>query len=341
MDVQSVVAITCNPIHVCEFSWTIENISRIPLKVNGPSFSPIPNRLEKFRFQLLCNVSETEISVRVYLIIGVEDYTFNFLCDVKLCNADDAILNTAKCQSGTVKEEFNSEVTNASWNKTPEELEFVYLPKDKMVLKAKFSISGYDIIPVICSSTITHSRVSHGELSKDLKTMFKCGYAHDVAFSVRGEKIRAHKAVLRSRSPRFAKMFESDIPEKRTVKVIEFTDVSDFSALLLFLYTGEIENTYWESVVSLYHVADEYEVASLRNECSRILADSLTIASVCRILDVADYLKDAELKETAKIFLRKHFSRVVVTSEWSEMVVNDPQLASEVLGSIKSLPELK
>lgn len=88
-------------------------------------------------------------------------------------------------------------------------------------------------------------------------------------------------------------------------------------------------------------MADKYEVESLLGECSRILTEKLSIASVSTVLKLADMHNDVHLKETAKIFFRSNFVRVVETINWAQIVDDNPKLASEVLGSIKFLPGAK
>lgn len=305
------VAHTCNSIHVYEFSWTIENFTTIPQRITGPSFFPIPYRSEPFRFRIsnsnilvsipifphFSTMYQSHIETNVYL-----DVKYNtFLCDVSLTNANDEILKTSKLQSNSRNRNFNKPVMIFDFYKKTGGLEFLNLPGDKLILKARFSLSSYD--------------VGHKELSKDLKTMFGSGLGHDMTFYLGGKTIPSHTAILCNRSPVFAKMFQHDMLENTSknvvIKNIAFTI---FNAFLIFLYTGEMEDKGCEAAISLYFVADKYEVASLRKECSRILANNITVASVCRVLSLADLHGDTDLKETAKTFLRKNFTRVVETS---------------------------
>lgn len=315
------VARTCNPISVHEYSWTVENVSRIPEKLSGPNFSPFPRREEIIRFELSSVEYDKQISVYVKLIIFFKSFTFNLICDLTICNATGKILATHRIKSLTVKEYYGQRVTFFDLVRKPGELELLDLPEDKLILKAKFSFSAYDTAAVstYCAPTITNPPLCHVELSKDLKSMLENGVAHDVTFSLGGKTIPAHTAILCCRSPVFAKMFQHDMLEKRSKSVvIKDIDLETFHIFLRFLYSGEVEEKDWKAVVKLYSVADTYEVMSLRRECSQILAEKLSIASVSIVLQLADLHCDAELKEASKIYLRSNFTQVVQTSDWAK-----------------------
>lgn len=235
---------TCNPVHVHAFSWTIENVSRITEPLTGPSFSPIPNCSDVFRFDLSIDYTfVSDYPLKLFLYIQAKDRTFNFSCDVSLCDGNDKIMTCDKIQLKKL-------VKNASWGnkvlftylkKTTEESEFFDLPDDKLIVKARFSLSGYDTNSDISSSKVTPSRVRHEELSKDLKTMFESGFAHDVTFSVGEKTIPAHRAIVCSRSPVFAKMLEHDMLGKKSNNiVIKDADFAVFNYFMIFLYTGSL-----------------------------------------------------------------------------------------------------
>lgn len=110
------------------------------------------------------------------------------------------------------------------------------LPEDKLILKAKLYLAGSDIVPNLCSPTVTNSPLGHTELLKDIMTMLESGFAHDVTFSLGGKTIPALTAVLCCRSPVYAKMLQHDMLEKSSIKVvIRDIDFEIFNSLLLFL----------------------------------------------------------------------------------------------------------
>lgn len=338
------VARTCNPIHVHEFSWTIDNFISITKLLNGPSFSPIPNCSVKFRFDFDTALDKAQqVSVNVYLTIDNKNYTsFSLFCDLTMCHGNDTIVKTSKIPFQTVNNGYYMRVIEINLMKKRGEFDSLDLHEDKFILKAKYSLSGFNIVNSMFTTTITNFPVGYKELSKDFKNMFENGFAYDVKFSLDGKTIPAHTSVLCSRSPVFAKMFQHDMLEKNSKKfVIKDINFAIFNTFLLFLYTGEVEAKDWQTVIVLYSIADKYEVMSLRNECSRMMAGSLSVDSVSIVLKLAFLHGDEELKEKAKICVCNNFTRVVQTTDWVNIVDTYPRLASEVLGSLKPLPVAK
>ncbi|KAG8176953.1 hypothetical protein JTE90_015419 [Oedothorax gibbosus] len=305
------VAHTPNPVQAHTFLWTIENFAKITDSLVGPSFELFPSGLKRFKFDL--NVQQYD-----------QNFTNNYTLEVNLNIQDEDQMEARKTAQ---KSEFFA---------FHEDNKLIDLCDDKLILKATFSASGHDTGSSLSSSTVTKSQLSHVELVKNFKTMFESGPAHDLTFSVGEGSIPVHKAIVCRRSPVFCKMLEHDMVEKLSTNIaIEDAEYSTFNNFLLFLYTGEIAEKDWESVLGIYSLAEKYQVDSLRKECSAILSGSLAVSSICRILVLADLHDDLDLMDASKVFFRDNFSRVIQTGEWDQLVESKPELASTVLGSIK------
>ncbi|KAG8176950.1 hypothetical protein JTE90_015416 [Oedothorax gibbosus] len=363
------VAHASNPVQAHTFLWTIENFAKITDSFWGPSFNLISKGLNRFRFDLSVQEYDqnfTNYTLEVNLSIQDEDkmvnqtrssygtsvpstgyQTFNLECDVILCTMNGINITSAKTVFAKVSKNtsLKRRVLFTFFRKMAQKSEFfafrednklIDLCDDKLILKATFSVSGHDTGSSISSSALTNSQLSHVELVKNLKTMFESGPAHDLTFSVGGRSIPVHKAVVCRRSPVFGKMLEHDMVEKRSTNIaIEDAEFSTFNNFLLFLYTGEIAEKDWESVLGIYSLADKYQVDSLRKECSSILSGGLAVSSFCRILVIADLHNDLDLMDASKVFFRGNFSQVIQIGEWAQLVESKPELASTVLGFIK------
>ena len=78
---------------------------------------------------------------------------------------------------------------------------------------------------------------------QDYHELFQSGKLSDVTLLVGDIELKAHKAILSTRSPVFAAMFEHDCKEKHESQVtISDVHVDVLKELLLFIYTGNVVN---------------------------------------------------------------------------------------------------
>ena len=129
-------------------------------------------------------------------------------------------------------------------------------------------------------------RAPPSDLSKHLGDLLDRQDQTDVAFDVRGEVFRAHKAVLATRSPVFMAELYGGMKEKG-MECIAIDDIQPvvFSALVGFIYTdvlvlpGDLlegdDDDYKEMVRHLLEAADRYGMERLKLMCESILCRSL------------------------------------------------------------------
>lgn len=309
--------------NVFEFSWTIRNFSGKRYELEGPTFSPIPRCSKKFSLSVIRQAHSRSLCwLTVYLThSNTQDLQHAVVGYTSLRSIDGTILFV---RESNFKEEVTQqtllEESNFPLYKYPCELRLL---EDTLIVKGSLTFTNASSPPK-----------DYGQLSEDLKTMYESGLSPDITFSVGEKNLRAHKGILSARSPVFAKMFEQDMLENATNNVmIEDIDFHVFNCFLLFLYTGEAQEWESETVLSLYTMADKYQVKSLQKACSSMLAKKMTVDTVCSVLVLSDLHGDQELKENAKIFFQKNIVQVVGTIKWVEVVTTKPHLAEEVLGS--------
>jgi len=125
----------------------------------------------------------------------------------------------------------------------------------------------------------------------------------DVVLIADGKEHKAHRAVLKARSPVLRAMLEADMAEKASGRIIIPDIGSDTVGLLLsFLYTADISGAVAEAedppevLGRLMLAADKYEVPNLVDLCAGFLRRTLCIQSVIKVLQIAHELGNQELK---------------------------------------------
>ena len=132
-------------------------------------------------------------------------------------------------------------------------------------------------------------------------------------------KFYAHRAILATRSPVFAKMFSHDVQESVT-NTIELSDIEPevLKELLTYIYTSESPNIKTHAASLLYH-AQKYQLVHLKALCERCLSYDLQIDNAARIFLLADAYEAKQLKRNAMLFINEHRDKVPLTKEWEEV----------------------
>lgn len=128
-----------------------------------------------------------------------------------------------------------------------------------------------------------------------------------------GEKFAAHKAILSARSPVFERMLKHDMMEKRNGLVI-IPDIRPniMTLLLLYIYSGSVEDLMHDDTCDLYEVADKYEIIILKERCASHLISNLNKENARRVFGLADMHFDNLLKFRATKYIHNH--KIKVTS---------------------------
>uniref|UniRef100_A0A914QQH1 BTB domain-containing protein n=1 Tax=Panagrolaimus davidi TaxID=227884 RepID=A0A914QQH1_9BILA len=116
----------------------------------------------------------------------------------------------------------------------------------------------------------------------------------DFTFEVDDEEIKAHKFILRERSPKFAAMFDSGKKEAIQNKVkIEGFPLVIVDAAIQICYDCEIKDcgiNYFFSIdefLLLLKFSDVYDIAHVKTYAESHLADRITQNNVCRLANAA------------------------------------------------------
>ncbi|KAH7433559.1 hypothetical protein KP509_07G074900 [Ceratopteris richardii] len=152
---------------------------------------------------------------------------------------------------------------------------------------------------------------------------------------VDGSKIRAHRAVLMSRSTVFKAMLESNMQESRTnsIKIMDFT----YEVLKLFihyLYTAEIyPESLEECAVDLLALAEKYNVKQLKSVCERHMISKLNFRNALYNFEYASIHGAKALKQAALSTIHENMPDLIGSSDYQELVSRDAKLVVEIYES--------
>ena len=153
----------------------------------------------------------------------------------------------------------------------------------------------------------------------------------DVDFVVMREKISGHTLIVRGGSPVLEAMFDLPMLERDT-KRVEIEDIlpNVFRQLLSYIYTGNAPNSEDDDMTEpLLIAADKYQIESLKERCSRILAKKLNADSAVRLLILSDLHSDNQLKEDVLSFFAKNAVVFWDREEFKKLSQSHPELFFE------------
>ena len=169
-------------------------------------------------------------------------------------------------------------------------------------------------------------------LSENLKDAFLNEEDTDVIIKVGDQVYRAHRVILRSRSPVFYSALKHDMKEKTQGEI----DISDcdphiFRDFLLYLYTGKLDTLSKENVFDLYYISDKYDVKELKLQCVDFILCNLDKDTVCNSIILATRHSEQEvLKHATQIFI-DNAKDIVLTGNWQKFMKEYPIQANELI----------
>ncbi|XP_034238627.1 speckle-type POZ protein-like isoform X2 [Thrips palmi] len=157
----------------------------------------------------------------------------------------------------------------------------------------------------------------------------------DASLCVEGEWLPAHRLVLATQSPVFAKMFGGDFKEAGDGRV-HLKDVSKGAAELLleYMYTDRLEKC--EGLeLELLDLAERYCMNQLKQEC-RLLLWTVNAPRALQVLrGLPNPHVDADTKKRLVRIVVDNWKATTESSEWQEFQAENP-LAAELLVAVSS-----
>ncbi len=144
-----------------------------------------------------------------------------------------------------------------------------------------------------------------------------------------GEQIGAHKIILGARSPVFAAMFQHQMEETKTGKVVVKDIEPDiFKELLHFVYSGRIRAPLVEDAAqSLFLAAEKYHIDDLQHECIQFLLSCIRVENATSLMAWAHVHSVEKVKEAALAFVALHGKEICQLEDWGKLINNHPELA--------------
>jgi Leucine-rich repeat (LRR) protein len=124
-------------------------------------------------------------------------------------------------------------------------------------------------------------------------------------FDGSSKEFAVHKIVLATHSSVFTAIFENDMKETQTGKMV----IDDFSAdtvegMLRFMYTGEVTNM---NAMDLFAIASKYDVAGLKKRTEKIIFRNLDESNALEVFGLGHLYDSVHLKRAAFISIKQMF----------------------------------
>lgn len=191
------------------------------------------------------------------------------------------------------------------------------------------------------TKTLPRIEVPASDIIEHFAKLLETEEGVDVTFSVGGINLKAHKAVLATRSPVFrAELCGPMMEAGREAIVIKDVQPDVFRALLHFIYTDTLRhlddlhaNDYGEMIRHLLVAADRYAMDRLKLMCQSILCESLEVQTVATTLALADQHHCDKLKDACIEFITSStvIDAVLATQGYKNLKRTCPSVALEVL----------
>ena len=141
-----------------------------------------------------------------------------------------------------------------------------------------------------------------------------------------------HQLILAARSPVFKAMFQAEMKEKQTKKiVIKDCHPDVVSEMLHFIYTGDISTEKFSDLArDLIRVGDKYQLDYLKNMCEDKLCSTLSVENSIEYLVLGDSYNASKLKKMALELVAKNMKKIVDTDVYKDLFRQKPDLAWEV-----------
>jgi len=156
------------------------------------------------------------------------------------------------------------------------------------------------------------------------------------------EVFYCHRNILSARSPVFSAMFQADMIENRSQKVIiRDVEKSVFSEMLRFIYTGKVssDESFKSQARKILIAADKYQLELLKKLCEAHLVSTLDSSNCVELLLLGDLHQAANLKMAALDSISMNLASLIKTDVYKDLHKQHPELAYEVNHSIFSKKE--
>lgn len=175
-----------------------------------------------------------------------------------------------------------------------------------------------------------------------MKDIYLKAKGTDVVLNVEGQKIKAHRMILESRSTVFEAMFSHDMRENQTGEVdIEDTDRVPFESVLFYMYTGDIGKLTPQNALDIYAVADKYYIKDVKEMCTTFIERNLSPEWVCDVIKFASLFQEQEIARQARKYFQENAAKILESDQWQTFSKENLEISMELLASVVKLLSTK
>ncbi|GIY56073.1 speckle-type POZ protein [Caerostris extrusa] len=223
-----------------------------------------------------------------------------------------------------------------------------YLVEDKLSLRCKFAISlgvvSEQIEEIIYGPSKSEQmedtlynanpfhRKNQSNLQNDMYRLYIEQQFCDLTVRTQNTKVLVHKAVICSRSQVFKNLVENN-KDVKTTGIIDISDIDSdiLNRMLTFMYTDIVYDISSENAMQLYLAAVDYKVNGLRNLCSSIIKEKVSVENVCDTLIFAAVHDDTDIKLASQNFICENSDEIFNSDMWKNFMAEWNQLAGETM----------
>jgi len=135
----------------------------------------------------------------------------------------------------------------------------------------------------------------------------------DIYFDVNGTRVPAHRGMIVSRCPPFAKIFEGTTTisnNHQTVVQIENIEASTLKSFLEYIYCEECKIENEKSALDLFELAKTNSLPNLATLAEKYILENISTDNVVKVTTLADKYSHIQLLEAACRFLAQNFDQL-------------------------------
>ena len=205
-------------------------------------------------------------------------------------------------------------------------------------LEAKFKVINEVVLPPCgCDSLTTKALEKFTNEKTDVKIFITSEQDRSLKDEGSAPPVQffAHKDVLVTRSPVFAKMFEHDLQESATSS-ITVSDIKPevFKEVLSFIYNNQVPNLS-TMAASLLYAAEKYQLDGLKARCEQFLSYNLQVSNAVQTLQWGHTYNASQLKENASRFIIEYIDEVRKSNDWKIVASSN-----DLMGALLQVPNM-
>ena len=171
-------------------------------------------------------------------------------------------------------------------------------------------------------------------LAADFSQMLNDKTFSDFEIECKEKVFSCHKTVLAARSEVFKAMLCMDGEEAKNNRlVIKDFEQEQVSAMLVFIYTGKIEDDVTVEP-ELLLLADKYDLPDLVSHCEQSLAKELNEETCLNLLEVAYKVSSDHLVKLCSGFAAQNLAKLKASPDWTRISKTNPAALLTILEEI-------